>query len=179
MSRRLAAINQAHVRNGHASPAAEWVVKKTMHLIRREHGRPARGKDPVLTKDLRAMSAALPQDLSGARDKAIVLVGFAGGMRRSEIVGLDIADLQLGEEGFVVQIRRSKTDQGGAGRKIGIPYGQDPLTCPVNAVLAWIKPNTVEIGASRGLLLPWVCSGPKPQGGCDSHATRTLHAAAR
>jgi integrase len=139
VGRRLAAINQAHVRNGHASPAGEWVVKKTMQRIRREHGRPARGKDPILTKDLRTMIAALPQDLAGARDKAILLLGFAGGMRRSEIVALDIGDLELGEEGFAVQILRSKTDQTGAGRKIGIPYGQDPLTCPVKAVLAWIE----------------------------------------
>lgn len=57
-----------------------------MQRIRREHGRPARGKDPFLTKDPRAMIAALPQDLTGARDKAILLLGFAGGMRRSEIV---------------------------------------------------------------------------------------------
>jgi integrase len=146
VSRRLAAINQAHLRNGHASPAAEWVVKKTMHRIRREHGRPARGKDPVLTKDLRAMIAALPQDLSGARDKAILLLGFAGGMRRSEIVALDVGDLQLGEEGFVVQIQRSKTDQSGTGRKIGIPYGQDPLTCPVKAVLAWVEAAMLTSG---------------------------------
>ena len=146
VSRRLAAINQAHVRNGFASPAGEWVVKKTMQRLRREHGKPARGKDPVLTKDLRRMITALPQDLSGARDKAILLLGFAGGMRRSEIVALDLADLQLGEEGFAVQIRRSKTDQSGAGRKIGIPYGQDPLTCPVKAVLAWIELAQVTAG---------------------------------
>src|SRR5512135_2225435 len=86
LQRRLAAINQAHLRNGFASPTREWVVKKTLQRIRREHGRPARGKDPLLTADLKGMVQALPETLTGARDKAILLLGFAGGMRRTEIV---------------------------------------------------------------------------------------------
>ena len=145
VGRRLAAINQAHVRNGFASPAGEWVVKKTMQRIRREHGRPARGKDPVLTKDLRDDRGAAGRSLR-PHDKAILLLGFAGGMHRSEIVAINIEDLQHGEEGFAVQIRRSKTDQTGAGRKIGIPYGQGPLTCPVKAVLAWIEAAQLTSG---------------------------------
>ena len=86
------------------------------------------------------MIAVLPQDLSGARDKAILLLGFAGGMRRSEIVALDLADLQLGEEGFAVQIRHSKTDQSGAGRKMGFRTAKTPSPArskPSSRGLSW------------------------------------------
>ena len=82
LQRRLAAINQAHLRNGFKSPTREWVVKKTLQRIRREHGTPAHGKDPILTADLKEMVKALPDTLTGLRDKAILLLGFAGGMRR-------------------------------------------------------------------------------------------------
>jgi len=65
------------------------------------------------------------------------LVGFAGAFRRSELVGLDIGDLEFGRDGLVVTVRRSKTDQEGQGRRIGIPYGSHPETCPVRAAQYW------------------------------------------
>jgi integrase len=75
--------------------------------------------------------------MAGARDKALILLGFAGAMRRSELVALNWEDIQLADEGVVVFITRGKTDQMGCGRKIGIPFGSDPLTCPVQALLNW------------------------------------------
>ena len=65
------------------------------------------------------------------RDRALILLGFAGAFRRSELVGLDVEDCDFGKDGLTVTLRRSKTDQDGAGRKIGIPYGSNPETCPV------------------------------------------------
>ncbi len=65
-----------------------------------------------------------------------LLVGFAAALRRSELVALDVADVVARSEGLVVNIRRSKTDQEGAGRKVGVPYGSNPRTCPVRAVEA-------------------------------------------
>ncbi|WP_394793451.1 tyrosine-type recombinase/integrase [Armatimonas sp.] len=79
-----------------------------------------------------------PRDrLIACRDRALLLLGFAGAMRRSELVGLDVADVVETADGLVVTIRRSKTDQEGQGRKIGIPYGSKLATCPVRSVRAW------------------------------------------
>jgi integrase len=68
------------------------------------------------------------------RDRAVVLLGFAGAFRRSELAALTRSDIRIDEEGLLVTIRRSKTDQDGQGRTIGIPYGSHPLTCPVRAL---------------------------------------------
>lgn len=80
------------------------------------------------------MVGALPDTLGGLRDRALLLLGFAGAFRRSELVGLDVADLTFTSAGLVVRLRRSKTDQEGQGRPVGIPYGAQPDTCPVRAV---------------------------------------------
>ena len=106
-----------------------------MRRLRRDLGAPARGKNPVLVDDLKAMLTHCPQTLAGHRDKAILLVGFCGAFRRSDLVNLDIEDLAKADEGLVLMVRKGKTDQKREGRKIGIPYGKDPLTCPVRATL--------------------------------------------
>ena len=80
----------------------------------------------------------MPDTIMGIRDRAILLVGFAGGFRRSEIVALDRCDLEFRREGLVVSIRRSKTDQEGAGRKIGIPFGSNLDTCPIRSLQDWL-----------------------------------------
>src|SRR5205085_4908053 len=68
----------------------------------------------------------------------LLLVGFAGAFRRSELVDLDVGDLEDRHEGLVVTIRRSKTDQDAAGRQVGLPYGSNPATCPVRTLRAWL-----------------------------------------
>jgi len=75
--------------------------------------------------------------LIGIRDRALLLLGFAGAFRRSELVALDLADIHAGHDGLTITIRKSKTDQEGQGRKVGIPYGSHPCTCPVRAMAAW------------------------------------------
>jgi integrase len=92
------------------------------------------------------MLDATDSELIGARDRALVLLGFAGAFRRSELVGLDVADCAFGKDGLTITLRRSKTDQQGAGRKIGIPYGSNPETCPVRTVQAWIELAAIEDG---------------------------------
>src|SRR5581483_10140156 len=82
----------------------------------------------------------------GTRDRALLLVGFAGALRRSELVSLDVTDLEHRDEGLVVMIRRSKTDQEGAGRPVGLPYGSNPATCPVRAVTAWTDLAAISDG---------------------------------
>ena len=92
------------------------------------------------------MVEAADAGLIGARDRALVLLRFAGAFRRSELVGLDVEDAVFGKDGLVVTLRRSKTDQEGAGRKVGIPYGSNPETCPVRVVQAWVEQAAVTTG---------------------------------
>src|SRR5205807_9355519 len=96
-------------------------------------------KKPAITAEVRAMVETLKLDiLSGARDRALLLVGFAGAFRRSELVSLDVGDVAFSADGLVVQLRRSKADPEGQGRKVGLPFGSNPLTCPVRALRDWL-----------------------------------------
>ncbi|MDZ4042537.1 MAG: site-specific integrase [Eubacteriales bacterium] len=146
ITRRVSAISQAHQAAGHASPTQAWPVRTILAGIRRARGSAQEGKAPVLTEDLRQMISTLPTGILGTRDRALLLLGFAGAFRRSELVGLDVADLDFTREGLRVTIRRSKTDQDGRGRLIGIPYGSNPTTCPVRALEDWIEASSIEEG---------------------------------
>lgn len=137
IARRLAAIAEAHRTAGAPSPTDNAAVKAVWAGIRRVHGTATDAATPLTVPLLRRVVEALPQDLAGQRDRALLLVGFAGALRRSELVALDVDDVEERHEGLVVRIRRSKTDQEGAGRLVGIPFGSNPLTCPVRALRAW------------------------------------------
>jgi site-specific recombinase XerD len=146
IGRRLTAIAQAHRAAGHEAPTGHAAVRAVWAGIRRTHGTAQDAKAPALTADVRAMVAALPDRLIDHRDRALLLLGFAGAFRRAELVGLDVADVVETADGLVVTLRRSKTDQEGAGRSIGIPYGSNPLTCPVRALRAWLERSTIAGG---------------------------------
>jgi len=148
IQRRLNAIPEAHKATGQDSPTTAGMVRNTLKGIRRTLGTATAPKSPTLTDDIRAMVEATDADLIGTRDRALILLGFAGAFRRSELVGLDIADCAFGKDRLTVTLRRSKTDQDGAGRKIGIPYGANPETCPVRTIQAWLE----QSGASAGPL---------------------------
>ncbi len=92
------------------------------------------------------MVSALPDSLLGTRDRALLLVGFAGAFRRSELCALRMSDLSFTQDGLTVTIRRSKTDQEGQGRKVGIPFGSNARTCPVVALQVWIEASGIERG---------------------------------
>jgi integrase len=143
----LAAISQAHVAAGHPSPRSSLEVRTAREAIRREKGTAPAQKAPVLVSDLRAMVGTLPDTLAGLRDRALLLVGFAGGFRRSELVALELGDLSFASDGLSVTLRRSKTDQEGAGRVVGIPYGGTPATCPVRTLRAWLEAAQLAEGA--------------------------------
>lgn len=135
----LAAITAAHKAAGYPNPRDTPQVAAVIGGIRREIGTAQDQKAPVLVGDLRAMVEQLPDTLHGARNRALLLVGFAGAFRRSELVALDFEDLAFTAEGVVVTIRRSKTDQEGAGRKVAVPFGSDVATCPVRSLKAWLE----------------------------------------
>ena len=139
ITRRISAISQAHQIAGLETPTKSSQVRLVLAGIRRTKGTAQAAKTPVLVDDLRQMIARLPENLLGVRDRALLLIGFAGAFRRSELVALDVADVGVTRDGLVVTIRRSKTDQEGEGRKIGIPYGSNPDTCPVRSLQDWLQ----------------------------------------
>jgi site-specific recombinase XerD len=149
MTRRLTSITKAHQIAGHPSPATmqQPAVSETLKGIRRTLGTAQQTKAPLLTADVRRMLEALPESLAGRRDRALLLLGFAGGFRRSELAALDVGDVQPTEDGLVVKLRRSETDPEGKGRDVGIPHGSTPSTCPVLAFTTWKTAAGIAEGA--------------------------------
>ena len=147
LHRRLSAIVQAHRAAGHPSPSDDQTVRTVWRGIRRSKGTAPTKKRPLLTEDVRRLLAVLPDDLLGARDRALLLLGFAGALRRSELVELDVADVELvPDRGALVTIRRSKTDQEGQGERIPLHTGADPATCPVSTLATWLEVSGIEAG---------------------------------
>jgi site-specific recombinase XerD len=146
IQRRLNAIAEAHKAVALESPTHSPIVANTMKGIRRTLGTAANQKAPTLTDDIRAMVNATDAGLIGARDRALMLLGFAGAFRRSELIGLEVEDCAFGKDGLTVTLRKSKVDQEGIGRKIGIPYGSNPETCPVRVLLGWLELAAITAG---------------------------------
>lgn len=145
----LSAIVEAHRAAGQDAAAlrSSAEVRATMAGIRRTVGTEQRQAAPATSDVIRALVAGLASDLCGARDRALLTVGFAGAFRRSELVALDVEDLTFSARGVEVRIRRSKTDQEGAGRTVAVPFGLAPETCPVRALRAWLDVAGIETGA--------------------------------
>ena len=120
--RRIASISKAHSAKGLPNPARSELVKSTLRGIKRTHGHPQRRAKPLTKEDLFTLLAAMGGSLKDVRDKALLLVGFAGGFRRSELVTISCNDIEPVRQGMIVHVHRSKTDQEGVGREIGIPY---------------------------------------------------------
>jgi integrase len=151
LQRRLTAINYYHRQHGDDRPYGPASMKhaaiaSVMRGLKREKGTRAEAKAALTTDQLRAMVRGLPESPRGLRDRALLLIGFAGGFRRSELAALTLADVQDSEDGLKILIRRSKADQEGEGRKLGIPFGSDPRTCPVRAFRKWIVAAAITEG---------------------------------
>ena len=144
----LTSITKAHAIARQPSPAnmKHAVVAETLQGIRRTLGVAQPGKIPLLTADLIKVLAHLEPGLGGIRDRALLLVGYTGRLRRSEIAAFTLADLAWVDEGAVLTLRRSKTDQAGQGRKVAIPKGSHPETCPVTALRAWVEQAKISEG---------------------------------
>lgn len=142
----LAAVACAHRLAGHDSPRQSLEVRLVMKGIRREIGVAPTRKAPAASEELRAMLATLQETPVGIRDRALLLLGWAGALRRSELVALDVADLVFALDGIELTLRRSKTDAEGRGAVLGIPFGSSPLTCPVRAVRAWLEFSGITSG---------------------------------
>ena len=137
LTRWIASIAKAHRAAGFHSPTGSELVRATLQGIRRSHGAAQRQAKPLLRDDLFTVLDMTGSGIRDVRDRALLLLGFAGGFRRSELVGLDVSDLEHVRQGIIVTLRHSKTDQEGAGRKIGIPLGRTRW-CPVAAITCWL-----------------------------------------
>lgn len=143
--RRVTGLSKAHDAMGAANPTKSELVRATMRGIKRTLGTASREAKPILREDLFQMLDCMGDSAKDMRDKALLLLGFAGAFRRSELVGLDVADIEHVRQGIVVILRRSKTDQNGVGRKIGIPFGRSKW-CPVKQLAEWLEHAKIETG---------------------------------
>ncbi|MBT2504189.1 site-specific integrase [Curtobacterium sp. ISL-83] len=140
----LAAIDKWHELAGYDKPSKSAEVATTMAGLRRTNGGELRRMPALLLEELRALVGTIdmrtfPRGVHGVRDTALILMGFAGAFRRSELAALNIGDVTLHEtDGLHVRVRRSKTDQHARGRTKALPYGAVPATCPVCAFTRWI-----------------------------------------
>ena len=150
----VAAIRAAHKAAGQPDPTADERVAATMRGIRRVHGQPPAQREPLSLNDLRALVRACGDDLAGLRDKALLLVGFAAALRRSEIVALDVEHVRI--NGVLrITIARSKTDQEGQGFSKTIPRLADQELCPVRALRAWLDAAGIRSGAIFRSISRW------------------------
>ncbi len=147
LRRRLAAIARAHKIAGYQFDRSDPVIQHAMRRLARELGTAPKGRDALMTADLVGLLKLVPNTLRGTRDRAILLIVFAGGLRRSEAVDLNINDLEWRRDGIAVHLRKSKTDQAGAGELVLVEYGKRESTCPVRALKAWLAGAKVESGA--------------------------------
>lgn len=144
LARRLVSIAKAHTSQGLASPTDNELVRLTLRGIRHTHGSAQRKVAPAIKEDILLMVAGLA-GTKGVRDKALLLVGFAGAFRRSELVSLLISDIEHVKLGILIHVRRSKTDQAGHGRMVAIPFARGAV-CPVLALQEWLEISQITEG---------------------------------
>jgi site-specific recombinase XerC len=136
------------------------IVKSTLRGLKRIKGTAQRQATPLIKEDLFVVLETMGSGIKDARDRALLLLGFAGGFRRSELIGLNCEDVMPVRQGLEVTLRRSKTDQNGAGRKIGIPHGRGRW-CPVVALDQWQTASGITDGAMFRPIDPHHRVGPK------------------
>lgn len=158
IDRRLSTIRAAHRAAGHEPPASE-ALRQLRRGIRRTIGTSQRQAAALEVADLKRMVATLPADCikDAARDKAIILLAFGAALRRSEAAALELEDVKVESAGVVLTIRKSKTDQEGAGRLVAVPYARQAEVCPVSALVAWLERRGTSAGPLFGIGEKTVC----------------------
>lgn len=144
----LAAIAAAHKVAGiDPVPTRSELVRSTRKGQRKARAVAQREAAPLTVGELRRVVVRIDTaTTAGLRDRALLLIGFAGALRRSEIVALEVEDLTAVDDGLTIRVRRSKTDQEGQGATLAIPHGTDPDTCPVRALTAWLAHASIDTG---------------------------------
>ena len=147
LDRRLAALAKAHALLPGDNPARSVLVASTLRGIKRLFGKGQRQARPLVRKDLEQVLAVIDRDLRDLRDRALLALGYAAALRRSELVGLDVSDIAFTGEGAILTLRRSKTDPLARGRRITLPRLSRTQSCPVRAIRAWLEASGIEEGA--------------------------------
>jgi len=150
LKRRIASISVVHRLKGHYIDTKHPIIVENLMGIRRKIGSFQKSKKPILINELKEIIKAIDKvnykKKRAIRDKAIILVGFAGGFRRSELVALLFEDIDFVREGVKIFVKRSKTDQSGEGMTKGIPYFSNPDYCPVISLKNWIEKSEIKSG---------------------------------
>ena len=150
LKRRIASISVIHKLKGHYLDTKHPLIKENLHGIKRVKGSSQKAKKPILISDLKLIINAIYNSKQSEnrkiRDKALVLIGFAGGFRRSELVNIEFEDVEFVLEGVKIFIKRSKTDQSGEGMIKGIPYFENKLFCPVLSLKNWFDISKIKSG---------------------------------
>jgi site-specific recombinase XerD len=151
IKRRLVSIGVIHKLKGHYLDTKHPLIVENLMGIKRRKGSIQNGKKPLLINNLKKIINVIDQQkkekIKILRDRTIILIGFSGGFRRNEIVSLDFDDLDFVEEGLKINIKRSKTDQFGAGSTKGLPYFENSQYCPVVSIQKWIEISKINSGA--------------------------------
>ncbi len=149
LKRRLASISVIHKLNGHYLDTKHPIITENLLGIKRAKGTYQKAKKPILINDLKLIINAIDEDKNQnnrLKNKALLLIGFSGGFRRSELVAILLDDTEFVSEGVKIFVRRSKTDQSGEGMTKGIPYFSNSNYCPVVSLKNWIKEGQIKSG---------------------------------
>jgi integrase len=146
LERRLATLSRAHRLAGIDWPRAHPAIRNTLRGIQREHAKPKQQASALATDELIRLIETCETTLTGRRDRALLLIGYAGALRRSELVAITREDVVFTQDGLRLTIPRAKGDQTGKGARLGIPRGQRPDTCPVRALELWLEVSGCRFG---------------------------------
>lgn len=139
IERRLATIGRVHRLMGHTSPCQHPAVKAVWKGIRQTNGVKKEGKAPLLLEHVKLILQGMPkQQICDIRNRALLLIGFSAGLRRSELCSMTREQVKITEDGLVVELGRTKTDQEGKGRAIAIPKNNNPSYCAVDAFKSFL-----------------------------------------
>ena len=149
LKRRIASINVVHSLKGHHIDTKHPIIRENLEGIKRKIGTYQNGKKPLLINSLHKIIDVIEDKkvnkyISSVRDKAILLIAFSGGFRRSEVVNLKDSDLEFVAEGLKISLRRSKSDQYGEGMIKAIPYFNNKKYCAVIALQDWLSARTIN-----------------------------------
>ena len=150
IKRRLVSIGVIHKLKGFYMDTKHPLIIENMMGIKRRKGIIQKGKKPILINNLKSLINVIDQEnndeMKKIRDRSIILIGFSGGFRRSEIVALNYDDLEFVQEGLKITLKKSKTDQFGEGSIKGLPYFDNSQYCPVISLEKWIKVSKIDSG---------------------------------
>ena len=162
LRRRLVSINMVHKLKGHYLDTKHPIIVENLMGIRRAIGSIQKGKKPILINHLKLIINIINEQKTGEikklRDKSLILIGFGGGFRRTELISIDHEDLEFAPEGLKITIKRSKTDQYGEGMIKGLPYFNNETYCPIMNLKKWLEISKIKSGPifrrfSKGSLL--------------------------